>query len=158
MNLRRDRAQLNTFSRTQCSSFSQSFLNIASSQVISFRLSTRWVGNVKSRCLTQLLLSAEKNSWKLHSHSCSSVKSAAIMCNATCVHVDVDKCNVDPPQLGQVDCGGLKLLWSSCFCFTAGSGMSFLFSIFIARGILTFSDIFACDRDHNILFCYFGPF
>ena len=38
-----------------------------------------------------------------------------------------------PAQLSQVECGGLKLLWSSSCCFTAGSGMSFLLSIFIAR-------------------------
>ena len=39
---------------------------------------------------------------------------------------------VCPPQPKPGGVRGLKLLWSSCCCFT-GSGMSFLFSIFIAR-------------------------
>ena len=49
---------------------------------------------------------------------------------------------VCPPQPKPGGVRGLKLLWSSCCCFT-GSGMSFLFSIFIAR-LFNFSYITAC--------------
>ena len=67
------------------------------------------------------------------------------LCNIVQCNAIIQLC---PPQPKPGGVWGLKLMWSSCCCFT-GSGMSFLFSIFIAK-LFTF-----CSYMHMQMECIY---